>query len=255
MSHGCRRVAATALFTLVLAAPAAANVYWADGSRESVGRTDPKPTSLGSNPNTLLDWVQSSDHLCGVDVNATHVYFGTAIGDKIRRAAIAAPDVVSDFATVTDTCGIALDANYLYYAHTPAGGGGGSIGRLALSDGSSSSPFPVSLPGGAAPCDLAVDATHIYFKVSNGGVIGRMNLDGTGLDTFWAVNSDFGCGIDVDATYVYYAMSGPRTGSGGCPRPIPPRRTTPSSRRGAATRRSSDPAASRSTPRTSTGPT
>lgn len=206
MSHGCLRVAATALFTLALVAPAGANVYWTHSAPDHIGRTDPKPLSAGPNPNTNPLWMQTGTAVaCGISVSATHVFVGDKVGTNLRRGTLASPHLgASPFGpTAGNTCGSATDGTYVYVANDPEDTTVvGAIHRFKLSDGTETAPFPVSTDAGD-PCGVGVDATHIYFKYSNGPSLGRMNIDGTGFTLTWASTGAAGCGAAVDANYVY----------------------------------------------------
>ena len=96
----------------------------------------------------------------------------------------------------------------IYYSHGLVGGWGStSIGRADL-DGSDPDNGFIGRVGLLA--DLAVDDDHIYWAPSlpSQGLIGRANVDGTGVDGSFITGLDFGdnfTNLTVDASHIYWA--------------------------------------------------
>jgi virginiamycin B lyase len=88
---------------------------------------------------------------------------------------------------------------YVYWANYGAGMGG-TIGRANL-DGTAPNQSFIS---GSGVCEVAVDATHIYWTNNITGTIGRANLDGSSVKENFVTGANNVCGIAVDATHIYW---------------------------------------------------
>src|SRR5215470_9012093 len=73
--------------------------------------------------------------------------------------------------------------------------------------------MPRPITGAVHPCGVAVDQTHIYWEAgvadpaasSDDGVIGRANLDGTGVDQHFIASPGRPTGgLAVDGAHIYW---------------------------------------------------
>jgi virginiamycin B lyase len=103
---------------------------------------------------------------------------------------------------VVGLCAFALPASansYVYWANTDFSSGN-TIGRANL-DGTAPNQSFISANG---PCDVAVDATHIYWTNLRTETIGRANLDGSSVDENFVTGAHQPCGIAVDGNHIYW---------------------------------------------------
>lgn len=119
--------------------------------------------------------------VAGIAVSASRIYWSRwpGMSSSIGRANLDGSEPNEDFITGLDaTAALAVDSSHLYWYSWP-----GKIGRSEL-DGSERDDDYIPSTGGSGN-GLAVDSAHIYFSVGDNpvGSIGRVNLDGTGLNT------------------------------------------------------------------------
>lgn len=95
-------------------------------------------------------------------------------------------------------CGLAIDAQHLYWGNTS----GGAVGRAAI-DGTAANQAFIS--GLGAPCGVAATGTHVYWSDFATNMIGRANLDGSGVEPAFAQGAADPCGVAVDDAHVYWA--------------------------------------------------
>jgi virginiamycin B lyase len=62
---------------------------------------------------------------------------------------------------------------------------------------------------------MAIDGSHLYWTVMEGGTIGRANLDGTGLNQTFITGANWPTGIKVDTAHIYWSNAGPPNGPAG----------------------------------------
>ena len=120
-------------------------------------------------------------------------------GTTIGRANLDGTGANQSFISAdTDSIGIAVDGQYIYWANTQAG----TIGRANL-DGTGVNPFFVT--GAIDPLGVAVDGQHIYW--TNQGTdsgVGRANLDGSDVDNHFIMRGSNPESVAVDRQYVYW---------------------------------------------------
>jgi hypothetical protein len=137
-------------------------------------------------------FVDTSSGSCGVEVNATHVFW-TELDGFVGRANIDGSAQVNNLVGANNTpCGVAIDATHLYYADLADG----TIGRANI-DGSPSDDGFINNAG--QPCDVAVNDTHIYWANRLAGSIGRASIDGTNSQPEFITGLGQPCGIALDA--------------------------------------------------------
>jgi virginiamycin B lyase len=180
------------------------NLYWADASRGTIGRT-----GLGSNPTGRVDIVSETVSIdealvsgiarpCGVAVDGSHVYWADTAGMAIGRANLDGSGVDRTFISgVSSPCGVAVGAGYLYWGNFV----GGTVGRANLDGGGVEESFVENATG---PCGVAVDGSHVYWSNWDGSSVGRANLDGSGADNQFIGGLSKPCGVAVDGSHVYW---------------------------------------------------
>jgi len=135
--------------------------------------------------------------------------FGSSIGRANLDGTLPQNTFVSP--TGPRPCGVAVDDEYVYYAHLGTGGlGTAGIGRVRR-DGSDVQNDFITTGGG--PCGVAVNDTHVFWANGNnfggGSTIGRANVDGSSPNASFITNAGSTvCGVAVNATHVYWASLG-----------------------------------------------
>ena len=94
-------------------------------------------------------------------------------------------------------CGLAVDAQHLYWGDTWTG----TVGRATLAG---SAPDGAFISGLGSPCGVAVTATHIYWSDFETNMIGRARLDGSEVEPGFVLGAARPCGIAVDGSHVYW---------------------------------------------------
>jgi hypothetical protein len=160
--------------------------YWSTEDPLGIGRVGLD----GSGASSLF--VDTPSGSCGVEVNATHVFW-TDLDGRVGRANIDGSNQDDTILNANNTpCGVAVDATHLYYADIADG----TIGRANI-DGSPAEDGFINVAN--QPCDVAVNETHIYWANRGTGSIGRANIDGTGANPNFITGLGEPCGIALDA--------------------------------------------------------
>lgn len=123
---------------------------------------------------------------------------------------ISYPYEIANVGRKENVCGVAVNATGLYWADQTAG----TIGTMALG----SSPTGLVdwtkervatdnalVSGLGGPCGVAVDASHLYWADQGSNLLGRANLDGTGVQRTFVGGLQDPCGVAVDSTHIYWA--------------------------------------------------
>ncbi|MDX6622693.1 MAG: hypothetical protein QOE75_625 [Solirubrobacterales bacterium] len=100
-----------------------------------------------------------------------------------------------------ELCGMAVDADHIYWANRWAG----TIGRANL-DGTGGN--EIFIAGLGDPCGVAVDGTHIYWTDTGTNMIGRARLDGSGVQPAFIAAGSAPCGVALAGGYLYWAIRG-----------------------------------------------
>jgi sugar lactone lactonase YvrE len=155
--------------------------------------------------------------LAGVGAAEGHIYWGNLGPQSISRANLDGTGVNLRFITAVGApYGLAVDANYIYWADRP--NLPGTIGRANL-DGTGANQNFITAPCTVSSCllpdGMAVDANHIYWGNSAPCCsIARANLDGTGvnLGLIPAASSSGIRSVAVDASHLYWTTYGDTIG-------------------------------------------
>src|SRR6476646_2366442 len=87
----------------------ASHIYWADASRDALGRSDLDGTDAE------LTFISGGDEPCGVAVDGAHIYWANRAGGTIGRARIDGSEVDQSFIDGLGVpCGVAISDSYAY---------------------------------------------------------------------------------------------------------------------------------------------
>jgi virginiamycin B lyase len=245
-----RRISIVLVFalTLVFAASAHAYVYWGDYQGGSIGRANLDGTGVndgfiqtGGHPNAVavnsthvywsnettgtigranLDGTEVEPNFItgikepfGVAVNSASIFWVSLESKAIGRANLdgSGKNLALVSAIGTAPCSIAIDAGHIYWGNT---GLTSYIGRSSLT-GNSSEPTWVNLET-YVPCGVAVNSANVFFANTGflGGhahEIGRVNINGTGIDKSIIGEAEGPCGLTINGSKLYWANQGTDT--------------------------------------------
>jgi len=177
-------------------------IYWSErGAADRIGRAN--LDGSGVNPNFITS-ASGVNNPSGVAVTPTHIYWANG-SNTIGRANLDGTGPVADFITTTSGahCGIAVDANFVYWTDTinPSD----TIGRAPL-DGSGSDPNFIT--GISAECGVEADSSFLYWGTDGPfRSIGRATIGGGGATNDFipnAVPSGVPCGVAVNPQYIFW---------------------------------------------------
>lgn len=129
-------------------------------------------------------------------------------GTTIGRANLDGSGIEQSYITgANDPCGVAVDAEHIYWANL----GSNTIGRANL-DGTGIDQSFITIASGPStqfPCGVAVNSTYIYWSNSgnaNPGSIGRANLDGSGVSSGYVSGGtvESPVGVALNSQYVFW---------------------------------------------------
>jgi hypothetical protein len=162
------------------------HVYW---TSHGSGRVPPGTIGRANLDGTGVDQNFISDPTTplGLAVDSSHVYWANVFAGTIARANLDGTGVDQNFITgAVAPLAVAVDSGHVYWAD----------------QGTCATTCPPPQPGdgligranldgtgvdlsfitGITPTDVAVDANHVYWGDTNLGAIGRANLDGSGVN-------------------------------------------------------------------------
>jgi virginiamycin B lyase len=192
-------IAAATILMLAFAPRAGAFVYWANFDDGGAGTSVARAGLDGSGLNTTF--VRGgSPSVCGVAVDAAHLYWTNLENGRIGRANLDGTQVNQSFiAGATSPCGVAADGAHIYWGNND----NNTIGRANLDGTQVNQSF---ITGADAPIAVAVDGAHIYWANSGfarDGSIGRANLDGSGVNQR-LISARIPSGLALDAVHIYW---------------------------------------------------
>ncbi|MGH2982699.1 MAG: hypothetical protein ACRDK5_00345 [Solirubrobacterales bacterium] len=175
-------------------------IYWAERGADRIGRANLDGSGVNADFITSASGVSNP---AGVAVTPTHIYWANDPPNTIGRANLDGSGPVANFITAPDAnCGIAVDANFVYWTDTIASN---RIGRAPL-DGSASDPNFIT--GISVECGVAVDSSFIYWGTeSPSRSIGRATIGGGGASNGFipdVVPSGVPCGVAVNPQYIFW---------------------------------------------------
>jgi hypothetical protein len=192
-------IAAAIVLALAFAPRAGAFVYWTNFDDGGAGTSVARAGLDGSGLNTTF--VRGgSPSVCGLAVDAAHLYWANLENGTIGRANLDGTGVNQSFiAGATSPCGVAADGAHIYWGNND----NNTIGRANLDGTQANQSF---ITGANAPVFVAVDGAHIYWAnagFARDGSIGRANLDGSGVNQRF-ITSVIPSGVAVDAAHIYW---------------------------------------------------
>jgi hypothetical protein len=212
MGNGsARRLILTALigsvFLLVLVVAPSAEAYLYYGSFGTIGRAE----NNGSSPEGKFIDLGAGPFVCGIAVDAGHIYWADHNSKTIGRANIDGTQVEPNFITnAGEACGVAVDSTRIYWTSLDGLIGHANInGTGATTQGS---------PGGSSACGIAVDSAGVYYDVHGGSgyTIYQADLATPAQPTGTIAVTPTGfCGLAVAAGRLYWTNGGPGSTSTG----------------------------------------
>jgi virginiamycin B lyase len=221
--------AAGSMAGLVASSSAAARIYWANETGNSIG--------VANNDGTgeTLNLITGATAPRGVAVGGGFIYWAhggpSPAQGKIGRASLADPagTASQSFITMSGTApasatspgGIALDGQSVYWTHVVSGPNPanqcfapacGKIGTAALDGTGVNQLFVPAFPGsiGTTPCALAVEPDHFYWSNSGTNAIGQAHGPFAPNPNFITGASN-PCGVAFATGHVYWANRGNNT--------------------------------------------
>jgi hypothetical protein len=200
--HTALAAALLAALALLIAVPHARGnfVYWAnDTNPGSIGRA--KINGTGANNNLITGLNEPTQ----VALDSRFLYWSESGTNRIGRANLDGSSPNPNFITtgVTSPFGLAVTANSgIYWLNHVTGND--TVGHANI-DGSN----PVGNffdSGSLDVCGLAADQTFVYWLNTSGGplAIGRAPLSGAGPNPNFIPVTSVGCGVAVDASFLYW---------------------------------------------------
>lgn len=171
-------------------------IYWADFSRDQIGRANLD----GTEPN--FSFITSADQPCGVAVDSAHIYWANTGGGSIGRANLDGTGPNQRFiGLIRQPCGVALKGHLIYWASPWEE----AVGRALVYNGDAQDNNWIEGLRGA--CGVAVDDSHIYWG-SFSAAIGRADLQGGNVNPAFITGLDRPAGIAVDTSRIYWTEEG-----------------------------------------------
>lgn len=176
---------------LILAARAAAYVYWTDSSGAAIGRAGLDGSGADRSFISTLAYPEA------IAVDAEHIYWTNAT-EAVGRAGIDGTAIDHEFIAGSGAVsGIAVGSGHIYWSNRTDG----TIGR-AKRDGTGVDQDFIS--GAAGPGHLAVDGSHIYWANLDASTIGRARRDGTDVEQDFITTLGHPAGLAVDDQHIYW---------------------------------------------------
>jgi hypothetical protein len=179
------------------------HIYWANESAGTIGRANIDGTAIEPS------FITGIKEPRGVAVNSSSIFWASFGGDEIGRANLDGTGKNLGLVTAAGSaCSIAIDSGHIYWGDA---GLNSYIARASL-PGNSKEVEWVSL-GTYIPCSIATNSANVFFGNLGflGGFsheIGRVNIDGTGLDKSIIGEADGPCGLTVLGSQLYWANQG-----------------------------------------------
>jgi len=194
-------VLAVVLF-LALSGRAEAMLYWANGN--GIERMDLDGSFRSDVPDFSRafpgGFIRSTGDVCGLAVDATHIFWANRSSNSIGRANLDGSD--PNYALITgadEPCGIAIDSSHVFWANL----GGTTIGRANLDGTDVDQDF---IEAGDRPCGVAVNGSNVFWGSGSGNFsLGRADLDGENPVQDFLPTAGAACGVAVDASHIFWS--------------------------------------------------
>jgi virginiamycin B lyase len=180
-------------------------IYWAEQDGNRIGRANLDGTGVNRD---FIPGAAGVSQATGIAVTPTSVLWANDGTNTIGRANLDGTGVDPAFIATTapGNCGLAADANFVYWTDTTALD---RIGRAPVGGGTAE---PTFISGISARCGVTVDPSFVYWGSQTPDTsIGRASIGGTGADENFipaAVSSFFVCGVAVNSQYVFWGNPG-----------------------------------------------
>ncbi len=144
-------------------------------------------------------FIHSTGDVCGLAVNATHVFWASRSSNAIGRANLDGSDPNYSFVVGADEpCGVAIDGSHVYWANF----GGTTIGRANLDGTDATQDF---IEAGSSPCGVAVNGSSVFWGSGSGSSLGRADLDGGSVVQSFVPTAASVCGVAVNASHIFWS--------------------------------------------------
>jgi hypothetical protein len=181
-------------------------IYWANETLGTIGRANLDGT--GVEPNFITGIKEPH----GLAVNSSSIFWASFGGHEIGRANLDGTGKNLGLVTAAGSpCSIAIDSGHIYWGNA---GLESSIARASLPGNSKELEW---VPLGAyVPCAVAANSANVFFG-NNGFLghplheIGRVGINGTGLDKSIIGEAEGPCGLTVYGSQLYWANEGDGT--------------------------------------------
>lgn len=172
-------------------------LYYVNSTAKTIGRVEPKEKT--DTPEYIKPGGLS---LLGLTRDATYLYWCDQTAHTIGRAKLDGTEVNNEWIKGAERPAVVcVNAGHVYWANQE-----GFIGRATIAGGSIE-PKWVSL-GVAFTHVIGLDSTYVYFSGGGSSKIGRVKLDGTGVETGWLETGAGTLGIFISPTHIYWGREG-----------------------------------------------
>ncbi len=174
-------------------------IYWTDESAGTIGRAKLDGTAV--QPNFII----GINKPWGVALTPTAILWTSFGGGEIGRANLDGSGTNPGLITgINSPCSIAVDSGHVYWGSAALTS---FIGRASLT-GSSPEREWVNL-GTYTPCGMATNSANVFFADTGSfgpaHEIGRVNINGTGLDKSMIGEAEGPCGLSVFGSRLFWA--------------------------------------------------
>ena len=178
------------------------HIYWANEAAGTIGRANIDGTAVEPS------FITGINKPWGVVVSPTAIFWPSLGGHEIGRANLDGTGKNLGLVTgVGSPCSIAIDSGHVYWGDAELTA---FIGRASLT-GSSPEREWVNL-GTYVPCGMATNSANVFFadtgSFASAHEIGRVNINGTGLDKSMIGEAEGPCGLTVFGSKLYWANHG-----------------------------------------------
>jgi hypothetical protein len=198
------------LLSLSSAPRAEAILYWSGHGGIQRANLDGTQRSDAANAfgTPSLGFMPAAEHVCGLAVNSTHIYWGDLGTSAIGRANLDGSQPNNWFVTgMRNPCLLAIGSSHIFWTTE----GSTSISRANLDGGNPDYDFVEADPPREiyqSPywdvCGGAVDGSHLYWAHNRAEAIGRVTLDGSTVEPEFIPDVGGVCGVAVTGSHLYW---------------------------------------------------
>jgi hypothetical protein len=189
----------------IAVAVTSSHIYWANESAGTIGRANLDGSAVEPS------FISGINKPHGVAVSPTAIFWPSLGGNEIGKANLDGSSKTLGLVTsVGAPCSIAIDSGHVYWGTAELTA---FLGRASLT-GSSPEREWVNL-GTYVPCGLATNSANVFFADTGSfgpaHEIGRVNINGTGLDKSIIGEAEGPCGLTVFGSKLYWANDATNT--------------------------------------------